>query len=280
MQGDDAHYSCAKLDFCRKTIGISLNRDDLKSLLEAVQKGDVKPDAALERLRALPFEDLGHTKVDLHREVRHGAPEVIFCENKTAQQIGEIIQTLKGAGQHVLATRATQDVFDACSEKIEGLHYHPASRIITDLDLPEDAGKGQVLVISAGTSDIPVAEEAALTARACGSRVTTIYDVGVSGLHRLLAHTPILQQANALVVAAGMEGALPSVVGGLVAAPVVAVPTSVGYGASFQGLAALLGMLNSCANNVTVVNIDNGFGAGYVASLINLRHQDAHKQNE
>lgn len=251
-----------------------MNHRDLKGLLESVASGSTTPDAAFERIRALPFTDLGHTKVDLHRAVRHGAPEVIFCSGKTPEQILAIARTLLGNGQHLLATRATAEVYEHCRPHLAHLRFHPASGVMTNLDLDENAGRGQVLVISAGTSDLPVAEEAVLTARACGSRVRMVGDVGVSGLHRLLAHTELLQQANAIVVCAGMEGALPSVVGGLVAAPVIAVPTSVGYGASFGGLAALLGMLNSCANNVTVVNIDNGFGAGYVASLINLRLQD------
>jgi pyridinium-3,5-biscarboxylic acid mononucleotide synthase len=248
--------------------------NDLKVLLEAVARGETPPDAALERLRALPFADLGHAKVDLHRAVRHGAPEVIFCKGKTPEQILSIVRTLVDHGQHVLATRATAEIFEHCRAAMPDLRFHPHSGVMTNLELDESSGRGLVLVVSAGTSDLPVAEEAVLTARACGSRVRFVSDVGVSGLHRLLAHTELLQQANAIVVCAGMEGALPSVVGGLVAAPVIAVPTSIGYGASFGGLAALLGMLNSCANNVTVVNIDNGFGAGYVASLINLRRQN------
>lgn len=253
-------------------------------LLESVRSGEVAPDAAVERLRSLPFSDLGFAKVDHHREVRHGRPEVIFCPGKTPEQIIRIIESLVGAGQSALATRSTPEVFKAVSAAIPGLIYHESARIITNMDLREDAGEGLVAVVSAGTSDIPVAMEAALTARACGSRVETLFDVGVAGLHRLLAHLDQIQRARALVVVAGMEGALPSVVGGLVAAPVVAVPTSVGYGASFGGLAALLGMLNSCSSNVTVVNIDNGFGAGYVASLINRQalagHAPAHAPRE
>ena len=251
-----------------------MNRNGLKVLLDQVRGGAVTPDEAIERIRALPFEDLGDAKVDLHREVRHGAPEVILCQGKTPDQVKRIIRTLIEADQHVLATRASREIYDHCSGEIEGLHFHRASGVITNLDLDSDKGEGLVMVVSAGTSDVPVAEEAVLTARACGSRVEVVYDVGISGLHRLLAHTERIQQARALVVVAGMEGALPSVVGGLVAAPVIAVPTSIGYGASFQGLAALLGMLNSCANNVSVVNIDNGFGGGYVASLINRRCQE------
>ncbi len=250
-----------------------MNHEQLKVLLESVRDGSLDVDAAVARIRALPFVDLGHSKVDLHRSLRQGRPEVVFCSGKTPQQVDEIMTTLGTAGQPVLATRATPEIFEHCRRRRPALTYHPASGLMTEMDLDPAAGRGLVMVVSAGTSDLPVAEEAALTARAFGSRVDTLYDVGVSGLHRLLAHVERLQQARALVVCAGMEGALPSVVGGLVAAPVIAAPTSVGYGASFRGLAALLGMLNSCANNVTVVNIDNGFGAGYVASLINLQVQ-------
>ncbi|MBI1785225.1 nickel pincer cofactor biosynthesis protein LarB [Candidatus Sumerlaeota bacterium] len=246
-----------------------MNREELTNLLTQVRDGKMEVAGALERIRSLPFADLGYAKVDLHREIRHGRPEVIFCPGKTPERVKGIMASLMKGGQSVLATRASQEIFDHCRAEWPDLTYHPDSRVITNMKLDPAAGEGSVIVVSAGTSDIPVAEEAALTARACGARVETIFDVGVSGLHRLLAHTDKIQQARALVVCAGMEGALPSVVGGLVAAPVIAVPTSVGYGASFQGLAALLGMLNSCAANVTVVNIDNGFGAGYVASLIN-----------
>lgn len=252
-----------------------MNPEALRALLEQVRDATLSADEAMERLRSLPFEDLGDTKIDHHRALRNGAPEVIYCPGKTPDQVERVIRSLMGAGQRVLATRATEELFRHCSAAIEGLRFHPRSGIITDLDLKADAGRGLVIVISAGTSDIPVAEEAVLTARACGSHVREIFDVGVAGLHRLLAHTKEIQQAKALIVCAGMEGALPSVVGGLVAAPVIAVPTSVGYGASFGGIAALLGMLNSCSNNVTVVNIDNGFGAGYVASLINLQSAEA-----
>lgn len=251
-----------------------MNSRELKTLLDQVREGTVDCETALRRIRALPFTDLGHAKVDHHRAVRQGRPEVILCSGKTKEQVREIMRALMTSGQHVLATRGEAEIYHHCLEEFPALHFHPASGVITNLDLSDETkGVGLVLVVSAGTSDLPVAEEATLTARACGARVKAIYDVGVSGLHRLLAHIDQLQQARALVVCAGMEGALPSVVGGLVAAPVIAVPTSIGYGASFKGLAALLGMLNSCANNVTVVNIDNGFGAGYVASLINSGHQ-------
>lgn len=250
-----------------------MNVDDLRSLIEGIAEGRVPTGEALERLRSLPFADLGYARVDLHRELRSGRPEVIFCQGKSPEQIAGIIGALRKAGQRVLATRAEAEVWRHCSSVIDGLHYHETARIITDMDLESGAGtgagEGLVVVISAGTSDIPVAMEAALTARACGARVETVFDAGVAGLHRLLAQTELLQRARAVVVVAGMEGALPSVVGGLVAVPVVAVPTSIGYGASFGGVAALLGMLNSCASNVTVVNIDNGFGGGNVAALIN-----------
>lgn len=247
-----------------------MNQHHLSELLESVRSGAVDVPEALTRLRSLPFEDLGFAKVDLHRAVRHGAPEVIFCPGKTPAQIIEIIRTLRRHGQHVLATRAAREVYEKVQPVFPDLVYYEDARVIAGPELAEvERGEGLVLVIAAGTSDRPVAEEALLTARSCGSRAEAIHDVGVAGLHRLLACVDKLQQARALVVVAGMEGALPSVVGGLCQAPVIAVPTSVGYGASFGGLAALLGMLNSCASNVTVVNIDNGFGAGYVASLIN-----------
>lgn len=247
-----------------------MNQDVLLELLESVRTGAVGVGDALSRLRSLPFEDLGFAKVDLHRAVRHGAPEVIFCQGKTPHQVVEIIRTLRRHGQRVLATRAGREIFDAVAIDFPDLVYYEDARVIGEPELGDaERGEGLVLVIAAGTSDRSVAEEALLTARSCGSRVESIYDVGVAGLHRLLAYIDRVQQARALIVVAGMEGALPSVVGGLVRAPVIAVPTSVGYGASFGGLAALLGMLNSCSSNVTVVNIDNGFGAGYVASLIN-----------
>jgi NCAIR mutase (PurE)-related protein len=247
-----------------------MNQDVLVELLESVRSGTVNIHDALARIRSLPFEDLGFAKVDLHRAVRHGSPEVIFCQGKTPTQVLEIVRTLRRHGQRVLATRAGREVYEKLEPEFPDLVYYEDARVIAGAELrDEEHGEGLVMVIAAGTSDRPVAEEAVLTARSCGSRVETIYDVGVAGLHRLLAYIDRVQQARALVVVAGMEGALPSVVGGLCRAPVIAVPTSVGYGASFGGLAALLGMLNSCSSNVTVVNIDNGFGAGYVASLIN-----------
>lgn len=247
-----------------------MNHDALTELLAAVREGEVNVDEALDRLRLLPFVDLGFAKVDLHRQMRQGCPEVVFSQGKTPQQVVEIVGTLLEHGQSVLATRAGAETAEAVLAAYPGLHYYAEARLIGPPGLDrEDSGEGLVLVISAGTSDQPVALEALLTARACGAHAEAIFDSGVAGLHRLLAHVDRLRRARAIVVVAGMEGALPSVVGGLVACPVIAVPTSVGYGASFQGLAALLGMLNSCASTVTVVNIDNGFGGGFVASRIN-----------
>lgn len=226
-------------------------------------------DAAVERMRHLPFEDLGFAKVDHHRALRHGMPEVVFAKGKTPEQVAEIAFHLASNTPNVLVTRADQATADRVRERMPDAEYFPLSgalRIWCDRTVH---GKGKIAVISAGTSDIPVAEEAQITAEVMGNHVEVIYDIGVAGIHRLMNSRERLMDARVVVVCAGMEGALPSVVGGLVACPVIAVPTSVGYGASFHGLAALLGMLNSCASNVTVVNIDNGFGAGYVASLIN-----------
>jgi NCAIR mutase (PurE)-related protein len=247
-----------------------MQSEQIEQLLEAVRSGATSVNEASERLRRLPFEELDYAKVDLHRAHRHGAPEVIFCQGKTPERIAGIMRTLRDHGQRVLASRASAEQWAAVRDEFPDLHYFSDARIIGPAELGDaESGVGSVLVVAAGTSDLPVAEEALLTARACGAKARSLYDVGVAGLHRLLAHIEALHTARALVVCAGMEGALPSVVGGLVGVPVIAVPTSVGYGASFGGLAALLGMLNSCASNVTVVNIDNGFGAGYVAAMIN-----------
>jgi len=242
----------------------------LRNLLQQLQSGNIAIDEALDWLRDYPFEDLGFARVDHHRALRRGLPETVFCPGKTTEQIAAIIERLAARYEPVLATRADQEAFEAVSSVVPAAIYYPLSRMITVGEMPpvpDDAPF--VLVVTAGTSDLPVAEEAALTASACGSRVERLTDVGVAGLHRLLAARPLLLEANVVVVVAGMEGALPSVVGGLVAKPVIAVPTSVGYGASFGGLSALLGMLNSCSPGITVVNIDNGFGAGYSAHLIN-----------
>jgi NCAIR mutase (PurE)-related protein len=244
----------------------------LQRLLERVQAGEVSVEEALAGLRDLPFEDLGFARVDHHRALRRGVPETVFCQGKTPQQVATIVERLAARHERVLATRADPAAFEAVQAVTPAATYHALSRVIVVGELPLVAPDAPyVLVVSAGTSDLPVAEEAALTAHVCGSRVERLNDVGVSGLHRLLYARPVLQDANVVVVVAGMEGALASVVGGLVRCPVIAVPTSVGYGASFGGLAALLAMLNSCAPGVTVVNIDNGYGAGYSAHLINQR---------
>ena len=226
----------------------------------------------MERLKHLPFEDIGFAKVDHHRALRQGYAEVVFGKGKTAKQAAEIVHAMvekKSSRHNVLVTRADVGMFAAVKRVARAAKFHPLSGVITIERSKEITGKGTIVVVSAGTSDIPVAEEAVLTARLMGNRVDLVYDVGVAGIHRLLDHRGKLNKARVIVCVAGMEGALPSVVGGLVGAPVIAVPTSTGYGASFGGVAALLGMLNSCASNVTVVNIDNGFGAACVASCIN-----------
>ena len=246
-----------------------MNSESLRTLFEQVRRGKLSPDEAVARLRHMPFEDLGFAKVDHHRALRAGMPEVIFGEGKTPAQVAAIFASLAKHGGNVLTTRADQKQFAAVKKKIRGAEFRPLARAIVLKRDETRYGKGIVTVVSAGTGDIPVAEEAVVTAELMGNEVQHLYDVGVAGVHRLLANRHVLAKARVLIVCAGMEGALPSVVGGLVGVPVIAVPTSVGYGASFKGLTALLGMMNSCASNVSVVNIDNGFGAGYVASLIN-----------
>ena len=246
-----------------------MDQDRLKTLLEEVRAGATSVDAALDRMRHLPFEDLGFAKVDHHRAIRHGVPEVIFGKGKTTDQIVAIGSALLQRAQNLLITRVAPEQAAAIQQGIPDIEHFPGSgamRVWRDRSV---RGKGPMAVVCAGTTDIPVAEEAQITAELMGNEVDVIHDIGVAGIHRLMSNRERLMQARVIVVCAGMEGALPSVVGGLVSCPVIAVPTSVGYGASFNGLAALLGMLNSCASNVTVVNIDNGFGAGYVASLIN-----------
>ena len=242
----------------------------IESLLKEVREGQTGVADALERLRHLPFEDLGFAKLDHHRALRTGMPEVIFASGKTSAQVSAIFARMAKAGGNVLATRASREMFEAVVAVEPRAEFHEAARAIT---LTQNAnvvpGKGSIAVVCAGTSDLPVAEEAAVTARLMGNEVELIADVGVAGIHRLLAQRSSLQSARVLIVCAGMEGALPTVVAGLVNAPVLAVPTSVGYGASFGGVAALLGMLNTCSPNVSVVNIDNGFGAACIASLIN-----------
>jgi pyridinium-3,5-biscarboxylic acid mononucleotide synthase len=248
---------------------VPLNAESIRRLLEQVRKGKVSADAAVEKLRHLPFEDLGFAKVDHHRGLRVGMPEVVFSPGKTPAQVAEIFKRLANQAQNVLATRASPEQFRAVKKIVRGAKFELSARAIVLRRDNEVYGKGKITVVSAGTSDIPVAEEAVITAELMGNDVERIYDVGVAGIHRLLAHRKTIANSRVVIVCAGMEGALPSVVGGMVGVPVIAVPTSVGYGAAFQGMAALLGMMNSCASNVSVVNIDNGFGAGSVASLIN-----------
>jgi len=246
-----------------------MNRLQIEALLKEVSAGQTNVDSALERLKDLPFEDLGFAKVDHHRALRTGMPEVIFAAGKTTAQVAAIFERMAKAGGNVLATRASREAFEAVAAAEPAAIYHEAARAITLAQAPVKPGVGTIAVVCAGTSDLPVAEEAAVTTRLMGNTTELIADVGVAGIHRLLAQKQSLQTARVLIVCAGMEGALPTVVAGLVNAPVIAVPTSVGYGASFGGVAALLGMLNTCAPNVSVVNIDNGFGAACIASLIN-----------
>ena len=242
--------------------------EKLRALLEEVKGGEIAVDDALQSLRTLPFEDLGFSKIDHHRQLRTGFPEVIFCQGKTVEHVKQISERILAAGHPLLATRATPDMYEAVKAIQPAARYNDLGRTIS-VSQSEEEGTPGILVVSAGTSDLPVAEEAAETVLMMGNSPERLYDVGVAGLHRLISNHKKLLAARVIIVIAGMEGALPSVVGGLVDCPVIAVPTSIGYGASFGGLAALLGMLNSCASGVTVVNIDNGFGAGYSASLIN-----------
>lgn len=246
-----------------------MNRTHIEALLNEVHTGSTSVADALERLRNLPFEDLGFAKVDHHRALRTGMPEVIFAAGKTPAQVAAIFERMANAGGNVLATRASREMYAAVKAVEPRAEFHETARAITLMQTDAPAGKGTVAVVCAGTSDLPVAEEAVVTAQLMGNTVELVADVGVAGLHRLLAQQQALKTARVLVVCAGMEGALPTVVGGLVHAPVIAVPTSVGYGASLGGVAALLGMLNTCVPNVSVVNIDNGFGAACIASLIN-----------
>lgn len=246
-----------------------MDRAKLEALLSEVREGRTEVDEALERLRGMPFEDLGFAKLDHHRALRTGMPEVIFGSGKTPAQVAQIFVRMAAAGGNVLATRASVECVEAVLAAEPRATVHQTARCITLEQAPAPPGKGTVAVVCAGTSDLPIAEEAAVTARLMGNTVELIADVGVAGIHRLLAQRTSLQSARVLIVCAGMEGALPTVVGGLVNAPVIAVPTSVGYGASFGGIAALLGMLNTCSPNVCVVNIDNGFGAACIATLIN-----------
>ena len=248
-------------------------KSEIKSILEAVRAGELSVDAALLKLKAAPFEDIGYAKVDLHRRVRQGAAEVVYGAGKTPEQIIGILNVMRGNGQGtVLITRMGEEAAAVVGASCE-LEYHREARVGIVGKPPAPDGIGRIVVATGGTSDIPVAEEAALTAEVLGNAVTRLYDVGVAGLHRTLAHLDDIMSASVIIAIAGMEGALASVIGGLADCPVIAVPTSVGYGASFHGLSALLSMLNSCASGVSVVNIDNGFGAGYLASMIN--HMEA-----
>jgi NCAIR mutase (PurE)-related protein len=246
-----------------------LNAASIRKLFDQVRAGKLSPDEAVSELRHLPFEDLGFAKVDHHRALRVGVPEVVLGQGKTPAQVAGIFKRLAAHSKNVLTTRASKEQFAAVKRLVPAAKFKNDARAIVLHRDHTNYGKGLITVVSAGTSDIPVAEEAVVTAELMGNEVERLYDVGVAGIHRLLAHRRAISRSRVIVVCAGMEGALPSVVGGLVGVPVIAVPTSVGYGASFQGMAALLGMMNSCASNVSVVNIDNGFGGGYVASLIN-----------
>jgi hypothetical protein len=240
----------------------------LRKLLEDIKAGSASVDDAVKKLRAMPFEDLGFAKVDHHRALRCGFPEVIFCQGKTTEQIVTIAHRIVEHG-NLLATRASTEAIEALEKAFPEADANVTARTVTVARKALDVAPGTIAIVCAGTSDLPVAEEARVTAEVMGNRTVSLYDVGVAGIHRLLWHTSKLQEANVLVVVAGMEGALASVVGGLVSRPVIAVPTSVGYGASFGGIAPLLTMLNSCSAGISVVNIDNGFGAGYIAALIN-----------
>ena len=246
-----------------------MNADQLRRILEKVAAGRLRPETALSKLKRLPFEDMNFARVDHHRALRSGTPEVIYCPGKTTKQVVAIAASLVKAGSDVLATRADPAVFKAMKRRWRRTKLYDAARIVAVLRPARPKPVGNVFVVCAGTSDIPVAEEARVTAEILGNRVITAYDAGVAGIHRLLANAREIQEANVIVVIAGMEGALASVVGGMAGCPVIAVPTSIGYGASFGGIAPLLTMLNSCAPGVSVVNIDNGFGAGYIASLVN-----------
>jgi len=243
--------------------------EEIKKILEEVRNGKVSVDEAMQNLRDLPFEDVGFAKIDHHRELRTGYPEVIFCSGKTTEQIVKIIALMYDKGGNILGTRADTNIFNEVSKRFPEATYNEAARAITIKRTNPEVPESYISIVTAGTADIPVAEEAAVTAEIFGNRVERIFDVGVAGIHRLYQRLDIIRGGKVIIAVAGMEGALPSVLGGLVSKPIIAVPTSVGYGANFHGLSALLTMLNSCAAGVSVVNIDNGFGAGYVASMIN-----------
>jgi NCAIR mutase (PurE)-related protein len=251
-----------------------MNPKQVLDLLEQVRQGTVTPDQGLEKLKHLPFEDLGFARVDHHRTLRQGFPEVIFGTGKTPEQVVGIVKSLLRQKSNILVTRSNDEAFRKVHRLVPRAQFNPSAHAITIVNDKKIYGEGIIYIVCAGTSDIPVAEEAALTARLMGNDVRTTYDVGVAGIHRLLNIREALTEATVVVVVAGMEGALASVVGGLLSVPVIAVPTSIGYGSNFGGLSALLAMLNSCASNVVTVNIDNGFGAGFVASLINRKRKE------
>ncbi|MBP1607809.1 MAG: hypothetical protein H6Q04_44 [Acidobacteria bacterium] len=248
-----------------------MNRQNILRLLEKIQKGTMTPDQGLEALKKLPFEDLGFARVDHHRTIRHGFPEVVFGQGKKPEQVAAIVKSLLSQKSNILVTRCDRNAFKRVRRLSSKARYHDEARAISVVQDSSIYGEGIIHVVCAGTTDIPVAEEAALTARLMGNRVETTFDAGVAGIHRLLSARDSLARANVIIAVAGMEGALPSVVGGMFSVPVIAVPSSTGYGSALGGITALLAMLNSCSSNVTVVNIDNGFGAGYVASLINRK---------
>jgi NCAIR mutase (PurE)-related protein len=244
-------------------------REEIKKLLEQLESGSISTEEALDRLGELPFKDLGHSKIDNHRELRTGYPEVIFCEGKTPEQVSNIMEYMSTQKVNILGTRAGEDTWEAVRKVLPAAEYNKTGRTIALKRVETVPTKTHIAILTAGTSDMPVAEEAAVTAEIFGNRVERYFDVGVAGIHRLYDSLEEIRKAKVIIVIAGMEGALPSIVGGLVDKPIIAVPTSIGYGASFKGLAALLGMLTSCASGISVVNIDNGFGAAYMASMIN-----------
>lgn len=246
-----------------------MNTEELKQLLKKIQEGSLTIDNALENLKYLPFQDLGHTKLDNHRELRQGYPEVIFCQGKSPYQVLDIINSMVDRGQNVLGTRADKEIYEIIVKSHPTAVYHKISKTITLKHKEYESPVTYISVVTAGTTDIPVAEEAVITAEFYNNKVERFYDIGVAGIHRIQENIEKIAGARVIVVVAGMEGALPSIIGGLVDKPVIAVPTSVGYGVAFNGIAALLGMLTSCASGISVVNIDNGFGAGYLASMIN-----------
>ena len=246
-----------------------MKKEEIINLLQKVQKGDINPDKAFDIIKDLPFKDIGHTMIDNHREIRTGYPEVIFCAGKTHNQVREIMNSMMQHDTNILATRATEEMYSDIVKSIPQAEYNKPARIISVKKHEPVQTSTYISVVTAGTSDMPVAEEAAFTAEFYGNKVKRVFDVGVAGMHRLTNKIDEIRNARVIVVVAGMEGALPSVVGGMVDKPVIAVPTSIGYGANFGGISALLGMLTSCASGISVVNIDNGFGAGYLASMIN-----------